>query len=151
MIYRDSISLEGELEQPPLTPIFFSSLLRHGPVFFVMSWTLPPQLCDDQSLFYNIPSHSLITHPHSGMFYASLYIRRRCLRSHSSLDLVHISLHCRFFTTLSPSSKDPSVLTRVALSETINTLHSFISCALCSPYPSLFCFTLWSTCRNLFR
>ena len=56
------------------------------------------------------------------MFYASLYIRRRCLRSHSSLNLVHISLHCRFFTTLSPSSKDPSVLTCVALSETINML-----------------------------
>ena len=53
-----------------------------------------------------------------------LYIRRRCPRSHSSLDLVHISLHCRFFTPLSPSSKDPSVLTRVALSETINTLQT---------------------------
>ena len=124
MIYRDSISLEGELEQPPLTPIFFSSLLRHGLVFFVTSWTLPPPLCDDQPLFYNIPSHSLITHPHSGMFYASLYIRRRCLRSHSSLDLVHISSTSSFLFLSGPLFQGSPSLTRVALSETTNTLHN---------------------------
>ena len=69
--------------------------------------------------FRPIP-HLLIPIPECSMTH--LYIRRRCLRSHSSLDLVHISLHRRFFTLLSPSPKDPSVLTRVALSETINTL-----------------------------
>ena len=56
------------------------------------------------------------------MFYDSLYIRRRLEWSRSSLDLVNTLIHRRLPYFLSPF-KDPSVtLTRVALSETTNTL-----------------------------
>ena len=61
------------------------------------------------------------------MFYDSLYIRRRLEWSRSSLDLVNTLIHHRLHYFLSPF-KDPSVtLTRVALSETTNTLQHGLS------------------------
>ena len=73
------------------------------------------------------------------MFYDSLYIRQRLEWSHSSLDLVHTLIHRCLPHFLSPF-KDPSVTpTRVALSETTNTLQrtrdgDFVGLLVCSPY-----------------